>query len=229
MRPRLPLVVVAVVVLTFALCASTSAVPPAGKVVRVGILTVLAPKFDPVANAWDRAFAEGLAEHGYVIGRNVVIEYRSATEPERLPQLAAELVALKVDVLVATVTAATLAAAEATKTIPIVMGGAYDPVPTGIIASLAHPGGNVTGLAVNATEISAKRVQLLREAVPHISRIAVLWNATFRSMTLGFQEIEQAAPTLGLSVQSIRVSGSADLDQAFPALARGGAGGLIVL
>jgi putative ABC transport system substrate-binding protein len=210
--------------------APAAAAPPAGKVLRVGILTIITPSFDPATNPWDRAFLEGLREHGFVIGRNVLIEYRTAAgQPERLPQLAAELVALKVDVIVASPTAATLAAKEATKTIPIVMVGAAEPVKTGVVASLAHPGGNITGLAVNAAEASAKRVQLLQEAVPTLSRVAVLWNSTFRSMTLGFQEIEQAAPLLGVSVQSIRVSGSDDLDKAFPAIARGGAGGLIVL
>jgi putative ABC transport system substrate-binding protein len=132
-------------------------------------------------------------------------------------------------VLVASATGATLAAKDATKTIPVVMVGAADPVKTGIVASLAHPGGNVTGLGYNAAETSAKRVQLLREAIPNVSRVAVLWNASMRSMTLGFQEIEQAGPILGVSVQSIRVAGSEDLEKAFPAIARSGAGGLIVL
>jgi putative ABC transport system substrate-binding protein len=212
------------------LAAPVAAAPPAGKVLRVGVLTAIAPTFDPATNAWDRAFVEGLRDHGYVVGRNVVIEYRSAAgQPGRLPQLAAELIALKVDVLVASPLNPTLAAKEATKTIPIVMVGVPDPDKTGIVASLAHPGGNVTGLATNAAETAAKRLQLLREAVPNLSRVAVLWNSSFGSMTLSFQEIEQAAPILGVSVHSIRVSGSHDLDQAFPAIARGGAGGLIVL
>jgi putative tryptophan/tyrosine transport system substrate-binding protein len=221
---------VAAVVLVLASAIVAAAEPPSGKVLRIGILTPISPSFDPAKNAWDGAFTEGLREHGYVIGRNVVIEHRSAAgQPERLPLLAAELVALKVDIIVASPTAAALAAKDATRTIPIVMVGAADPVRTGVITSLAHPGGNVTGLAVNAAEISAKRVQLLREAVPNLSRVAVLWNSSFRSMSLGFQEIEHAAPTLGVSVHSIRVSGSDDLEQAFPAIMRGGAGGLIVL
>ena len=212
-----------------ALPAPAHAAPPSGKVLRVGILSVITSTFDPVNNPFDRAFVEGLREHGYVIGRNVTIEFRSADNPEALSRLAAELVALNVDVLVSNATNPTLAAKDATKTIPIVMVGASDPDKTGIVASLARPGGNVTGLAVNAAEMSAKRVQLLRDAVPNVSRVAVLWNASLRSMTLGFQEIEQAAPHLGITVQSIRVSGSDDLDKAFPAIARSGAGGLIVL
>jgi putative ABC transport system substrate-binding protein len=126
-------------------------------------------------------------------------------------------------------TAPTLAAQAATKTIPIVMVGVADPVDAGIVASLARPGGNITGVSVNAAEISAKRVQLLREAIPKLSRVAVLWNSSFKSMTLGFQQIERAAPTLGVAVQSIRVSGSADFDQAFAAIARDRPGGLVVL
>jgi putative tryptophan/tyrosine transport system substrate-binding protein len=208
---------------------SAHAAPPAGKVLRVGILSVLTTSFDPANNALDREFVEGLREHGYVIGRNVMIEFRSAPDNDLLPKLAAELVAAKVDVIVATATGPTLAARRATTTIPIVMIGASDPERTGIVASLGRPGGNVTGLAVNAADMSAKRVQLLREAVPNASRVAVLWNASLQAMALGFQEIEQAAPHLGVSIQSIRVSGSDDFEKAFPALARGGAGGLIVL
>lgn len=212
-----------------ALAVPAHAAPPAGKVLRVGILSVISTTFDPVNNSGHRAFVEGLGEHGYVVGRNVTIEFRSTSNFEALPRLAAELVALKVDVLVSFRNEPTFAAKDATKTIPVVMVGAADPDRTGVVASLAHPGGNVTGLAINAAEMSAKRVQLLREAVPGVSRVAVLWNASLRSMMLGFQEIEQAAPHLDVSVQSIRVSGSEDLDKAFPALARGGAGGLIVL
>jgi putative tryptophan/tyrosine transport system substrate-binding protein len=108
------------------------------------------------------------------------------------------------------------------------MVGVADPVDAGIVASLARPGGNITGVSVNAAEISAKRVQLLQEAMPKLSRVAVLWNSSFKSMTLGFQQIERVAPTLGVTVQSIRVS-AADFDQAFAAIARGRPGGLVVL
>jgi putative ABC transport system substrate-binding protein len=146
-----------------------------------------------------------------------------------LPELAAELVRLKVDVLVTRLTAPTLAAREATRTIPIVMLGVADPVEIGIIGSLARPGGNITGVSVTAAEISAKRVQLLQEAVPKLSRVAVLWNSTFKSMALGFQQIEMAAPRLGVTVQSVRVSSSDDFDQAFAAIGQGRPGGLIVL
>jgi putative ABC transport system substrate-binding protein len=219
-----------VLVIGCLLALSAAAAPPAGKTLRVGVLTILSPVFDPAANPIDRALVEGLREHGYALGRNLAIEFRSPREhPERLPQLAAELVALKVDVLVTFVTNPTLAAKEATKTIPIVMVGTADPVTTGVVASLARPGGNITGLGYNAAEISAKRVQLLREAIPGVGRVAVLWNSTLKSMTLGFQQIEQVAPGLGVSIHSVRVAGSGDFDKAFPAIVQGGAGGLIVL
>jgi putative ABC transport system substrate-binding protein len=209
---------------------SAYAAPPRGKVLRVGLFDSLFERFDPDSNPVHRALLDGLRAQGYELGRNIVFEYRGAQgNPERLPQLAAELVQLKVDVLIPIATAPTLAAHAATKTIPIVMVGATDPVATGIVASLARPGGNVTGVSINAAEISAKRVQLLKEAVPKISRVAVLWNSSFKSMTIGFQQIEMAAPSLGVTVQSIRVSGSAELDKAFAAISQGRPGGLIVL
>jgi putative ABC transport system substrate-binding protein len=204
--------------------------PPVGKVLRLGLLYGIKPAFDPASNPDDQALVEGLRTHGYELGRNVIVEFRSArSNPERLPDLATELVQLKVDVLVTTLTATTLAAQAATKTTPIVMVGVADPVEAGLVASLAHPGGNITGMSVNAAEISAKRVQLLQEAVPKLSRVAVLWNSTIKSMTLGFQQIELAAPRLGVTVQSIRVSSSADFDRAFAAISRDRPGGLVVL
>ncbi len=197
---------------------------------RIGVLTGLASKFDPETRAIDRALVEGLREHGWVVGRDVVIEFRGAAgRPEHLPRLAAELVALKVDVIVADRWQSTLVAKAATRTIPIVMLQAADPVATGLVASLAHPGGNVTGLGVNFAELSAKRVQLLQEAVPKLSRVAVLWNATFKAMALGFKEIEVAAPTLGVTIQSLRAEGPQDFDAAFAAMRRERPGGLVVL
>jgi putative tryptophan/tyrosine transport system substrate-binding protein len=204
---------------------------PPGRVVRVGLLYPISPKFDPTTNAFDRELVEGLQELGYTPGRDVVFEFRSvAGAPvSRLAELAGELVAAKVDMLVTPGTVAALAASKVTKSVPIVMVGTADPVETGLIASLARPGGNVTGLAINASETAAKRVQLLQEAVPKMSRVAVLWNSTISSMTLGFQMIERAAPQLGVTIQSVRVSGSDDFDQAFAAIERGHPGGLIVL
>jgi putative tryptophan/tyrosine transport system substrate-binding protein len=205
---------------------------PPVRVVRVGLLYPISPTFDPATNRFDHELVDGLRELGYTPGRNVVFEFRSAAAAggnHQLPQLAAELVDAKVDVLVTPGTVAALEARRATRTVPIVMVGTADPVQTGLIASLARPGGNVTGLAVNAADIAAKRVQLLREAMPKLSRVAVLWNSSLKSMTLGFQMIEQAAPGLGVTIQSVRVSGSDEFDRAFAAIERGQPGGLIVL
>jgi len=228
-RCRRPLALLLLTTLVL-LAAPVAAGPPSGKVLRLGLLYGISPKFDPASNAVDRALVEGLRSHGYELGRNTLLEFRSAQgNPERLPELAAELVRLKVDVLVTRQTAPTLAAREASRTIPIVMLGVADPVAIGIVASLARPGGNITGMGVNAAEISAKRVQLLQEAVPKLSRVAVLWNSTFKAMALGVQQIEMAAPSLGVTVQSVRVSSSDDFNQAFAAIGQGRPGGLIVL
>ena len=212
------------------LAVPAAAAPPSGRVVRLGVLTGIGWKFDPASDPIHRALLQGLTAHGYELGRNLLIEYRSADgNPERLPSLAAELVQLKVDVLVTANTLALLAARDATRTVPIVMFNVADPVETRIVESLRRPGGNITGLSYNASEASAKRVQLLREAVPGLTRVAVLWNSRLPAMALGFQQIEVAAPTLGVTVQSVRVAGSDDFDQAFAAIGRNRAGGLIVL
>ena len=207
-----------------------NAAPPPGKILRIGLLVGVDESFDPDSISLHRALLDGLGAQGYKLGRTFMLEFRSARgKPERLAELAAELARLKVDLLIPVSTEPTLAARGATKTIPIVMLGATDPVATGVVASLARPGGNITGVSINAAEISAKRVQLLKEAVPKLSRVAVLWNATLASMTIGFQQIEMASPKLGVTVQSLRVSGSDDLDKAFAAISQGHPEGLIVL
>ncbi len=206
------------------------AAPPPGKILRVGLLDFLREKFDPETIPYQRALVEGLRALGYEPGRDIRFEFRGAAgNAERLPGLAAELVRLRVDVLITYLNPSTLAAMQATKTIPIVMLGVTDPVASGIVASLARPGGNITGVAINAAEISAKRVQLLKEAVPKLSRVAVLWNSSLKSMTMQFQEIETASPKLGVTIQSLRVSGSEDIDKALAAIEKGRAGGLVVL
>src|ERR1051325_11477584 len=140
-----------------------------------------------------RELFAGLRELGYAPGQNIVFEFRSAEGvAENLPVLANELVALKPDLLLITGTEAVLTAAKITKTVPIVMVGTTDVLETGLVQSLARPGGNITGLAINAAEIAAKRVQLLQEAVPRLSKVAVLWNGSVQSMTLGFENIEKA-------------------------------------
>jgi putative ABC transport system substrate-binding protein len=217
-------------VASLALATACLAAPPAGRVVRVGLLYPISPDFDPARNAFDRQLVDGLRELGYRPGRDVVFELRSAAGvPDRLPRLAGELVAAKVDMLIAPATQPVLVAAAATRTLPIIMVGTSDPVEIGLISSLARPGGNVTGLAVNASETAAKRVELLREAVPGATRVAVLWNSTIRSMTLGFQMIEHASPALGVTVQSVQVANSGQFDKAFEAIGRAHPDGLIVL
>lgn len=209
---------------------SGNAAPPPGKVVRIGLLEGFREKFDAESVPVHRALVESLREHGYVLERNVSLEYRSAQgSPERLPKLAAELVRLKVDMLITTGDGQARAASAATKSIPIIAIGVSDPVSVGMAVSLARPGGNVTGLAINATEISAKRVQLLKEAVPNLTRVAVLWNTSLKAMELQYQRVEIAAPTLGVSVLSLGVSGQNDFDKAFAAIGETRTGGLIVL
>jgi len=209
---------------------SAYAAPQSGKVLRIGLLEGFREKFDPDSVPIHRTLADSLREQGYILGRDFTMEYRSAQgNPERLPALAAELVRQKVDVLITIGDTQTRAASAATKIIPIIAVGVNDPVSIGLAASLARPGGNVTGLAVNATEISAKRAQFLKEAVPNLSRVAVIWNSSFQVMEHQFQQVESAAPRLGVTVLSLRVSGSDDLDKAFAAIAKSRSGGLIVL
>lgn len=213
-----------------AACPAVTTAHQASRTLRLGILVGIRPAFDPVGAPVDRALVQALREKGWVLGQNLVVEFRTANGyPERLPETARQLAASSVDVIVAGPSAPALAARAATRTIPIVMFGVADPVATGLVASLAHPGGNVTGVGVDWADFSAKRVQLLREAVPKLSRVGVLWNATFKSMTLGFQEIERAAPALGVTIQSLRVSGSSDFDAAFAAMARHRPDGVVVL
>jgi putative tryptophan/tyrosine transport system substrate-binding protein len=227
---RRALALAAVVLAVCIVLTRVAAGGPPGHTVRVGFLENIAPTFDPAANPAHREFVEGLRELGYTPGRDVVVEFKSAEGNIKLwPELAAGLVSSKPDMLVTPALGPTLAAAKATKTVPIIMVGATDVVETGLVASLARPGGNITGLAINAAEIAAKRVQLLQEAVPNASRIAVLWNATLPGMALGFQNIDRASPQLGVTIQSVRVSGSGEFDQAFAAIESGHPDGLVVL
>ena len=186
---------------------------------RVGLLSGAART--PDGNA-PRLFRDAIGGLGYVEGKNVVYESRFAEgEAERLPGLAVELVALKVDVIATLGGPATAAARQATSTIPIVMArAAGDAVAAGWISSLARPGGNVTGLTDESVQLSAKRMELLKEAVPKAAVIAVLWNANDDGMTLRYREIEKAARILKVDVQPIGVRRAADFDAAFGAMAR---------
>jgi putative ABC transport system substrate-binding protein len=174
-------------------------------------------------------FLQGLRERGYVEGQNIIIEYRfSEDRNDRLPELAAELVNLKVELIVASGTPASFAAKKATSTIPIVMGNlAADPVETGLVASLAHPGGNVTGMSSMTSQLGGKRLALLKEIVPGLARVAVFWNPPNPAYGPILRELEAAAPTLGLELQRLEVRVPGDFEGAFKAATRRRAGALI--
>ena len=199
---------------------------PAGKVPRIGFL-VAASASDSAYARWIETFRQGLRDLGYVEGRNIVIEYRYAGEKyERLPGLAAELVRLKVDVIVSHGTPGPLAAKQVTSAIPIVMTSAGDPVASGLVSSLARPGGNVTGLSLMVPELGGKRLQLLKEILPGLSRVAVLWNAANPYASLVVREMEATATTLGVQLQSLVVRGPDDFEGALAAATTGRAGAL---
>jgi putative tryptophan/tyrosine transport system substrate-binding protein len=176
------------------------------------------------------ALRQGLRELGYVEGRNLAIEFRWAGgDPNRLPSLATELVQLKVDAIVAQGTQATAAARRAARTIPVVFAVAGDPVGTGLVSSLARPGANVTGLTDIAPEIAGKRLELLREAVPGITRIAVLWNPANPSAAPQMKDTGAAAHSFGLRVRSLESRDVSQLDGAFTAAVQDQARAVIVL
>jgi putative tryptophan/tyrosine transport system substrate-binding protein len=162
------------------------------------------------------AFLHGLRDLGYVEGKNLVIERRDAEgKLERLPELAAQLVELKVDVIVTWSVPGTKAAQRATSTVPIVMAEAGDPVRTGLVPSLARPGGNTTGLSVMDPDLVGKQLQLLKEAAPTIARVAVLYNPTFPATVLGMQEAQDAGPALGLAILPMEVRTADELEAQF--------------
>jgi putative tryptophan/tyrosine transport system substrate-binding protein len=194
------------------------------------VIGLLAPFTRADTELWHRAFRQGLHDLGWVEGGNIRFEYRYADgQVDRLPELVAELINLKVDVIVTAVTPDALAAAKATKTIPIVMAATGDPVTTGLIASLARPGGNVTGLTQIQTDLSAKRLQLLKEIAPGISRIAALWNPQDAISSLARQEIESAARHLAVELHSLEVRSSDELTTAFASAADAHDDALMVL
>jgi ABC-type uncharacterized transport system substrate-binding protein len=165
------------------------------------------------------AFVQRLRDLGWIEGRTVAIEYRwAAGSNERLEEIAAEFVRLKVDVMVLEGTAATLAAMQASSTIPIVFPVSGDPVGTGLVASLARPGGNVTGLSIQATDLGAKRLELLREAVPNLSRLAILANAGSPHTGLEVREVQAAAITLGLQISTFEIRRPEQITDVFEAL-----------
>ncbi len=177
-----------------------------------------------------REFLQGLRELGYVEGQNIIVEYRGAEGREdRLPTLLADLVQLKVDVIVAPSRVAAQVAKQTTATIPIVYMGGADPVAAGLVTSLARPGGNITGILELSRELTAKRLQLLKEAFPRISRVAVIAKAEDPPNAQWFEEMKAVAPSLGLKLQPLEIQGPADLKTAFKAATRGRADALVEL
>ncbi len=196
------------------------------KVPRIGLLSPFSPSD---AALWHQAFRQGLRDLGWVEGKNISIEYRYAEgRTDRLPDLAADLVRLKVDIIVVSVTTDALAAKKATGTIPIVMASVGDPVASGLVASLARPGGNITGLSQIAPELVGKRLELLKEIVPKLSRVAVLWRPEADSSPLAWKESQLPARALGLQLHSMEVRSSDDFDKAFEEATRARAGALAV-
>src|SRR6266436_8706327 len=177
-----------------------------------------------------RGLRQGLRELGYVEGKNITIEYRfSEGEFDRFPALAAELVRLKVDVIVTQGTPAATAAKNATSTIPIIMSGGTDPVATGLVQSLARPGGNITGVTIMNEELAGKRLELLKETNPKVSRLGVLWNSANPGAAVVFKQTQSSAQELRLSLQSLDVQTVNDLQGAFDAATRSGVNGLVLL
>jgi putative ABC transport system substrate-binding protein len=196
---------------------------PPTHVHRIGVLNL---RSEP--NAWDAAFKQGLTDLGWVEGQNIVTEYRwAAGQVDRLPALAEEFVRLHVDAIVASGTPVIQAAEHATTTIPIVMAVAADAVDAGLVKSLARPGENVTGLSFLDTELSAKRLELLKETLPTMSRVAILRHVT--SATASVRAVESAGRSLALQVQLHEVQGPEDFDQAFRAMSQESSEALNVL
>ena len=199
---------------------------PPDRLYRIGMLERTPP---PINAANLEAFRQGLRALGYIEGKNFVIEYRSADgRDDRYPELAAELVELRVDVILTRGTPAALAAKNATGTIPVVITGVGDPVGQGIIVSLAHPGGNITGLSATVTEIYPKRVELLRELVPKATRIAALFNMSNPAIPHQWRQVEAAARALGMQAQLLDMRKQEDLRPAFDSAVRQRAAALVV-
>jgi putative ABC transport system substrate-binding protein len=217
-------ILVAAILVIFALVAEAQ---QPTKIPRIGYLATVSLSAIP---ARIKAFRQGLRDLGYVEGKNISIEYRFAEgKPDRLPGLTAELVHLKVDIIVTAGSPATRAAKEATNTIPIVMTNEADPVGTGFIASLARPGGNITGLSTLAPELSGKRLEILKEVVPKASRVAVLGTSTAPGYAQVLKEIELAAGALKVKLQYLDVLDPKDIETAFRAAKKKGTDAILTL
>ena len=184
---------------------------PSTTIPRIGLLA-------PDSTSWE-PLRLGLRDLGYVEGKSIAVEERSSQgRNDRFSELASGLVRLKVHIIVTWGTPATLAAKQATTTIPIVIAGAGDPVSSGLVSSLAHPGGNVTGLTVLGPGLAAKRLELLKEAMPNISRVAFLWNPANPDQKSSFNEVQAGARALGVTLQSVEARSREELEQAFAAM-----------
>ena len=232
MPPKCVRVRTARVIMGVALLAAplAAAAQPPGKVFRIGILSNV-PLTDPRGAPLWGALTEGLRELGYVEGQNTTIVHRSSEgQYERLGDLAADLVRLKVDVIVVPAPQNAVAARQVTRTIPIVMASAGDPVESGLVDSLARPGGNVTGTTgLVGPEIVGKRLELLKEAVPKVSRVALLWNPANLSSASYLGETKAAARSLGMQLQMLEARGPEELEGAFAAMTRARADALVVI
>ncbi len=224
MRRKILFVVLATILLA---TVSFAEAQQAAKVPRIGLLS----PFSPSATAsWHQAFRQGLRDLGWVEGKNISIEYRYAEgRSDRLPDLAADLVRLKVDIIVAAVNTDALAAKNATRAIPIVVASAGDPVALGLVESLARPGGNITGLSQIAPELAGKRLELLKEIVPKLSRVAVLWNPQGTTSPLSWKEIQLPARELGVQLHSLEARSSKDFAKTFEEATRARAGALAIM
>ena len=222
--------IVCLLLTVFLLTVSLAEAQQQAKIPKIGFLSA---GFDSGgSSSWRDSFKREFLKLGYVEGKNIAFEYRNAdTKYDRLPALADELVRLKVDVIVTPGANDTRAAKNATKTVPIVFtGGGSDPVTLGLVDSLARPGGNVTGMTSISSELSAKRLGLLKELIPHVSRMAALSDRTARGSALNVRDTEAAARSLGIAVQSVAVRPDPkEYDAAFLAMKRGGAGAVIVV
>jgi putative ABC transport system substrate-binding protein len=210
----------------FALCLPAEAQPSA-KLRRIGVLTPRSPSDSAL---WHQAFQQGLHNLGWVEGKNIAIEYRYAQgKRDRLPDLAADLLRLKVEVVVVVSVYAARAVQQANKAVPIVMASAADPVQLGLVSSLARPGGNVTGLSEITPEMAGKRLELLKEMVPKLSRVAVLWDPGNDASTLSWKEVQSPALQLSLHLHSLEARSAKDFERAFEDAAKARVGALAVM
>jgi len=213
------------------LALSAAALPAFAQQRKIPVIGYMSPVV-PVNNTdWRlEAFLQGMRDLGYVDGQNMRLVVRwGEGKLERMPAIARELVKMKVDVIIASSSPSVLAARDATKTIPIVMPSSSDPVGDGLVKSLAHPGGNITGLSLMAPQLGAKRLQLLKQVLKKSQDVVVLWNPAYTGMRARFKEAQQAAPTVGMSIRSLEVRDPREMEAAFEAVTRARPDGLVLL